>query len=214
MKLLRWVLASILTGSCLFALPSCQSAPEYEVSSYEQIKTDLADQPDIIFPDISKYEKSGVLKYFVNLYQGDRRIRNGYTVVSYDDIPDPYAIDTLFKRIAISCLSLKYYKDERNLAEELDCNTTYRDVAMEFAETDFTENINDLGLDNPYPDGSKFGGLGARFDLNGYRYLIEVHVLLTPDEQKTTTYEQRMADAREELFVIVDDILDKGGLPR
>jgi hypothetical protein len=182
----------------------------YEVESYEQVKADLADYPDIIFPDISKYEESGVLEYWVGLYPADRRIKNGYEIWTFDDIPAPSAIGTAFSYVVMGSHSIEHYKDELNPAPPLDANMTYRTVPMEFFEFE----IADEDLPVLYPDGSRVGVLDFCFDLSGYRYMINVHVLLTPDEQATITYDEKMALAYAELLVLVDDILDKGGVPR
>jgi hypothetical protein len=217
MKPLRLILAGIFAAACLcvvFVLIGCESAPEYQVDSYEQVKEELADQPDIIFPDISKYEELGMMEYHVTLYPGDRRIKNGYDLYPRDLTLGLSSAETAFEYVAIGSLSIEFYKDERNPAAPLDFNVTHRTVAMQLYEGDITEDANGPNSAHRYPDGSRIGTLNLRFDLNGYRYFVRAMISLTPDELKTVTYEEKMVRAQAELFVLVDDILDKGEIPR
>jgi hypothetical protein len=205
------ILSSALTG--------CQTAPEYRVCSYEKIKEDLADQPDIIYPDISKYDKGAAWSYKVHLYQEDRRIRNGYAVYSSDDTSEidfaAEGVVTEFSRISVYCLNIEHYYSPKNPCLPLNPNIIHRNVLMSFYETNLIVDSKDPEKNYAiYDDGTVLGGIGYEFDYEGYRYFIDAATLLTPKDLKTITPEEKLRRARLELLVIVDDILDKGGVPR
>jgi hypothetical protein len=211
--LLRAALCALLAAALLPAA-GCQSAPEYEAGSYEDVKEALAGQPAIVYPDISKYEASGAMRYLVKLYPADRRVKNGYEVYTEDGIPDPAGIGTAFMFAETACLSIEFYKDALNPCPPLEVSVTHRTVAMQLVEVDDTESVNGPNSSQRFPEGSRIGALECRFDLGGYRYIVNAQFLLDPDEQKDTTYDEKMAQAHDELFAIIDDILDKGGIPR
>jgi hypothetical protein len=205
------ILSSALTG--------CQTAPEYRVCSYEKIKEDLADQPDIIYPDINKYDKGAAWSYKVNLYQEDRRIRNGYAVYSSDDTSEidfaAEGVVTEFSHFEIGCLSIEYYYTVRDPCPPLNPNVIHRNIRMSFHESSLVVDSKDPDRDYVlYEDGTVMGSVGYMFDYDGYRYYLNAATLLTPKDLKTITPEEKLRRARLELLVIVDDILDKGGVPR
>ncbi|MDR3316176.1 MAG: hypothetical protein LBS98_06850 [Coriobacteriales bacterium] len=207
-------LVVVLLLGGLFVLPGCQVAPRYEVDSYEQIKQDLAEhQPEIIYPDISRYEQSGVLAYWVHLYPGDRRMKNGYIVGSDYSFREA-DVDSSFSIVSVEAKSIEYYYDERNPCPPLVPSMTYRAVSVEYYEretTDWYISQDRLGEGEGYlyPLGTREGGIECLFAVNGYRYQIVIGVVMTPDDLKDKSYEAWMDAAREEVYLIIDSILDQ-----
>jgi hypothetical protein len=189
----------------------------YEVDSYEQIKQDLAEQrPLIIYPDISRYEQSGALTYRILLYQGDRSIKSGYEIYSKDAFKEA-DVDSVFSTLGVSALNIEYYYDKGNPAPPLQPSTTYRMVPMEYREsenTDWYTSQDKLGEGKGYlyPVGTRAGGIGCSFDVDGYRYHITIGVIMTPDDLKVRPYEVWMDAAREEVYLIIDSILAQRGI--
>jgi hypothetical protein len=220
MKLLQWILTGVLAGSCLLAASGCQTSPEYPVESYDAIKRELADQPDIIFPDISKYESSGLLEYVVSLYEKDRNVRIGYAAWT-PDVTGKLSLEanTVLTFIGIGCSSLESYDEERTaFILGGTTPTTYRSITLYTFEREdhWFEEEDRLG-DRPgdvFPLGTKAGNISYTFDLNGYRYVVDGKTALLPKDQAHTTYEERMSQAKGELSAIVDSILDQGGVTK
>jgi hypothetical protein len=205
---------------CALMLPSCQTAPNYPVNSYDEIKEALADQPDIIYPDISRYENSDLIEYVVTLYEKDRRIRTGYTVWTPDS---PYVrklyleADTVLANLGIDCSSLEFYSKE-DKAFHLQGTTpeVYRTLTLyTYEREDFWYKEEDRLGDGPndiFPLGTRAGNIGYIFDFNGYRYFLSGKTSLLPEEQTDITYDERMTQAKDELLALVDSILDQGGV--
>ncbi|MDR3315969.1 MAG: hypothetical protein LBS98_05790 [Coriobacteriales bacterium] len=212
-KTIRLFLAAVLLFGSLLVLPGCQVAPLYKVDSYEQVKQDLAEhQPEIIYPDISRYEQSGILTYKVFLYQGDRKIKSGYHIYSQNDDLRGADVDSVFSVLTVEAKSIEYYYDELNPCPPLEPSSTYRAVPMKYSEEESTdwyisENRFGEGESYLYPLGTRAGGIECRFDVDGYRYWILVGVIMTPDDLKVRSYEAWMDAAREEVYLIIDSVL-------
>ncbi|MDR3052690.1 MAG: hypothetical protein LBU48_02365 [Coriobacteriales bacterium] len=191
----------------------CKPAPQKPVESYDKIKEVLADQPSILYPDLSKYEQTGTLVYELHL-QVNMRDSDGYAVRSLDNELEKYTEVSVFKSFGVACMNPegdgKHYYDESGY----DPNMHYRGVEMKYSEADITEAANGEDSSHPYPDGSRIGSLSSTFKLDGCRYWFSADILLTPDDLEVTTYEEEMAKAYDELFVLVDSLLDQGGIPK
>ncbi|MDR3315950.1 MAG: hypothetical protein LBS98_05695 [Coriobacteriales bacterium] len=218
-----FLIVTLLLGS-LLVLPGCQLiwppniGPQYFVDSYEQIKQDLAeDQPEIIYPDISRYERSRVLVYKVFFsYQGDRKIKSGYSI--YSEIIDirETDVDSVFSSVETSAVNIELYYSEPDERPSLEPSMTYRMVLMEYRESENTDwyvaqDLLGEGEGYLYPLGTREGTIGCSFDVDGYRYHIGVGVAMTPDDLEVRSYEAWMEAAREEVYLIIDSVLDQRG---
>jgi hypothetical protein len=214
MRLLQLIVSGILALGCLVVLPGCQVAPLYHVESYEQVKEDLADLEGVVFPDISKYEESGVLIFIVEQYHKDRSVGAGYTV--YTDSGDRLessGIDSTLSGVGICAYSLEYWGDELNPPPVLEPNDTYRSIPIQITYGlpaaidggEVAENEVFQGRD---------GGFEYKFDLDGFRYIVSGSIIFSDDELVTPIVQERLADGKTEILAIVDSILDQKGVPR
>jgi hypothetical protein len=210
----RVSVAAITTLLCLAMLGGCGSPPGYEVDSYEQIQSELAGRSGIIYPDISKYQLDG-LTYWVSYAGGgcSKMEKTSYHIYSTYDYLEGSDADTVFSYFSMSCFDIDYMGDERNPRRVLQPNMMYRGIGMECYETNLT-NDDDGSPAEFLPDGAELGSVICEFELNGYWYSFDPHFLLTADELMGTSFEQELSKAKSELFVVIDDILDKGGVPR
>jgi hypothetical protein len=85
---------------------------------------------------------------------------------------------------------------------------------MQFDMRDMTDEFDPQTFERLYSEDSRIGSLWREFDLKGCRYGVFAKVLVTPKDMQVITYEEKMALARAELFVLIDDILDKAGISR
>jgi hypothetical protein len=213
MKLLRLIVSGILAWGCLVVLPGCQVAPLYKVESYEQVKEDLADLDGVAFPDISKYEESGMLTFIVDQYQKDRSIKAGYGVYTKSDVLDSSGIDSTLSGLGIYVCSLKYWGDELNPPPTLVPNNTYRSIPVQITYGLPTA-IDGGEVAENEPLQGRDGGIGYEFDLDGFRYAVGGTVIFLDDELVTPLVQERLAEGKTEILVIVDSILDQKGIPR
>jgi hypothetical protein len=209
------VFIGMVLSVSLMLLMGCQGPPWHVVDSYERVKEDLAaDQPNIIYPDISRYEQTGTLIYHVNLYQQDRRIANGYEIYSPDDKLENADSDSVFLSIGVAGFSIEQYYDDLNPCPPLEGTIKYRSLDMEYVEAESTEYLNGEQTSKPYPQGSRLGDFRCTFEWDGYRYDVLARVLLVPDDLEKTSFEEEMEKAHRELFLIIDDILNQGEVPQ
>jgi hypothetical protein len=205
----RVSVAAMTALLCLTMLGACGSPPGYEVDSYEQLQSELAGRSGIIYPDISKYQLDG-LTYWVSYAGGgcSKMEKTSYHIYSSYEYLEGTSADTVLSHFSMSCYDIDYMGDERNPRRVLQPNMIYRGVEIEYHEIDLTS------ISEHLPDGAKYGSVGCEFELNGYWYSFDPHFLLTADELIGTNFEQEQSIAKSELFVVIDDILDKGGVPR
>ena len=208
----RLLLVAALAVVLSFAmLGGCSSAPYFEVESYEQIQAEMADHSGIIYPDIRKYQKEG-LTYWIGFDGGgcSKMVKTGYSIycpkVAY--YLEDSGVDTVFSSFHLGCYKIEYLSAPRNPRREVQPNMTYRGIGIDYFEINLTSQSEHL------PEGAEYGSVGCEFDLNGYWYVISSHLLLTSDELRDTTFDEEISKAKAELFVVIDDILDKGGVPR
>jgi hypothetical protein len=221
MKLLRLFFALVLMLGCVLMLPSCQMEPTREVDSYAEVKEALAEQrPDIIFPDISKYDEDQFV-FKVGLYQGDRRIINGYSAY----IPTEFnkgirtvrAVkgESVLAELFIRSTNEEFYFDELNPIWELEPNTTYRGLDMEKDTHEMTDLVfKDHPSGDLHPLGSRIFAFGYYFTLEGYRYELNAQMVLTPDDLESVDVEEEKDRADAELRALVDSVLDQGGVAK
>ena len=219
-----WCLSGLLAVVLVFASvppqqcggPGSASAPMYYLDSYKQLKEEFADVEGIIFPNISKYDKGDRWSYVADYHRPDLSLV-GYRVCSdsksgYTDFAS-MGIKTQFAVINISCFDLDS-KDPLNPTQPLDTNIVHRLIPLWYIERDITESVIETGYSSCFPKLSQVGQIEVYFDMNGYRYGAYILVNLTYDELLVTTYKEKMALAHDEVFVLVDDLLDKGGVPK
>jgi hypothetical protein len=193
-------------------LSGCPGPPWYDVDTYEQVKRELVDQPDIIYPDIGKYEQTGTLAYEVYVTPDEKRERIGYQVRSRENEFKDANTDSAFSYLGIDCRSINYLYSGPELWPPLAVTMRYRSVGMEYSSGDDTESTDAEHLGTPYSGAEKIGAISCAFHLNGYRYSLNVRTVLTRGNLKTTTFEEELGKAHDELFVIIDSILDQGGI--
>ena len=208
--------AAALAAVLSFAmLGGCSSAPYFEVESYEQIQAEMADHSGIIYPDISKYQKEG-LTYWIGFDGGgcSKMVKTGYSVRTgkIAEHLDGRGASTVFSTFSIGCYKIEYLSAPRNPRREVQPNMTYRGIGIEYYEGSI--NNSDGTPPEFLPEGAKLGSVSCEFDLNGYWYVINPQLVITSDELINTTFDEEISKAKAELFVVIDDILDKGGVPR
>ncbi|MDR3037394.1 MAG: hypothetical protein LBU31_03175 [Coriobacteriales bacterium] len=216
-RLRRFALCSLALLLCALplSLVGCQSTPTHQVDSYNQIKEALADQPDIIYPDLSRYEQTGTLIYVVHHYIGNTRLFDGYSVYLQDSEMKDAASASALSSIEIGCLNEEHLTEFR--LPEFSAHLPvmrYRTVEMEYIEENSSVYGNGEDTGYPYPEGSKIGAFSCSFSLKGYRYSLSAGVLLTPDDLKVVDLETELGKARAEFFTVIDSILDQGGVPK
>jgi hypothetical protein len=214
MRLLQLIVSGILALGCLVVLPGCQVAPLYHVESYEQVKEDLVDLDGVVFPDISKYEESGMLIFIVEQYKKDRSVGAGYGI--YTDSGDRLessGIDSTLSGVGIAAYSLEYWGDELNPPPVLEPNDTYRSIPVQITDTLPTA-IDGGSYEEGDPAQGHGGGFEYKFDLDGFRYFVSWSIVFSDNELVTPIVQERLADGKTEILAIVDSILDQKGVSR
>ncbi|MDR3364394.1 MAG: hypothetical protein LBS91_05530 [Clostridiales Family XIII bacterium] len=196
------LIALFVTVLLLFG---CAPTPQYEVESYDALKGEFAGYPDIIFPDITKYEAIPDMRYVIN-YTGYARRPYSFECYGY---PRSEGIDSALSSIVIYvCPTVKMLAGH-DQQPPLYANTLYRGIEIRSGVYDRAESIAD---NTHFPKGYIYYVVVYAFDLNSYRYQIEGSLEYLPDEQQGLDIEAEAAKAQEELLVIVDSIMDQGGV--
>ena len=193
---------------------SCSPAPNYQVESYQALQEELKDIPDAIFADITKYQNNPDMVYEVFGYGGgcSEKVIEGYDVYYSTR---PYYIDWENHSSVFSAFHIKSYNKSLNVAvDEYEPNMTYRGIQMQERNMDETEIYNASTHPELYPRGTYVYYTSYHFDLLGYRYSLNGTFALTPEELQTHDSEQVRQAAKDELFALIDSILDQGGIPK
>jgi hypothetical protein len=193
---------------CLVALLifGCAPEPRYEVESYDALKGEFAGYPDIIFPDITKYEAIPDMRYFIDHNGGCARRPEGFECYGH---PRSGGIDSALSSVSISVYPTVKMLAGRDQQSPLGANATYRGIAIRSSVSDHSDQIADNAH---FPEGYIYYGVIHKFDLNGYRYQIVSTLEYLPDEQQGLDLETEISKAQEELLVVVDSIMDQGGI--
>jgi len=197
-------------------------APQYYVDSYDQIKQDLKGLPGLAYPDLSRYEgfapagPTSYTPYIVYVRPADRSIRDGYDVL-YDNRGKPFdaAAGTVLAFVEVSATELENSSDDKESVPEGAVSMTYRGIVIYLYEAEdfWYQEADKLGNkpDDLYPSGTRAGSLNYVIDIGEYQYCINAGTILLPSEQASVTFEERMTQARNEVFTIIDSILDQTG---
>ena len=110
------------------------------------------------------------------------------------------------------------FEKDKEFVREGTMPTVHRSAVIHAQETeDFpyqeTDKLGD-GSDNLYPSVTRAGSLPYVVDISKYRYTINAQTILLPSEQASATFEERMAQAHDEVFVLIDSVLDQKGAPQ
>jgi hypothetical protein len=101
----------------------------------------------------------------------------------------------------------------RDQQPPLGANATYRGIAMGSMVLDcIAEMAARPYSHSPYPEGAIVYVVFYAFDLNAYRYSVSSELRYLRDEQQGLDIEAETAKAQEELLVVVDSIMDQGGV--
>jgi hypothetical protein len=194
---------------------SCQTAPYYRVDSYEQLKEDLAGEPDIIFPDLSRFELYDGLVFDV-YYCGYEYDKSGYDIHLGEYWLEQQSLyHSCIDGFGVACSDLnRDYDNDGDSSDTADdyikVNHEYRGMPMEY-NSHFADEHKEH---SPWPEGAVVGGVAYNFQLDGYRYYVNMGFQVPPDKLDTESPEAWMAKIESQTLSIVDNILDQAGVPR
>jgi len=189
-----------------FTMSSCQSAPNFDVKSLDELRATLKDYPDILIPDLSSYQMAA--RYTVFQWDADRNVLSGYGIDSGDSVVTGNG-DLKFSRIDYSCISLAHYGDKFNPAPALNINTQHFGVDTEESILDMTGNQKATDL-YKIPKNTSAWFYSKRFDFNGCRYDLSAYLYLPNGGDKTKDFSAEVDQGNQELLRVMKSIIDQG----
>jgi len=221
MKKGSWILAMVLI--CILLSSGCTSNPNYYVESYDELKNELKDYSDILFPDISRYEQENFI-YVIEHAPAHKNDKHGYCFSS-DSLADNAEISsnkTVLSVLNVGCTTLEYRafltdktKGSWSVLSEFEPNIEIDGIAAEYIHFDSylsqneTEDVNAAEGDE-FPDGTFESWDRYIIEYRGCRYRVSGIVRLLPEEQVNTDLELIIEEGKEELLDIVRSIITQG----
>ena len=187
-------------------MSSCQTAPNFDVKSLDELKTTLKDYPDILIPDISGYQMAA--RYTVFQWDVDRNVLNGYGIDSGDSVSTGNG-NLKFSRIDYSCISLEHYHDKLNPPEPLNINAQHFDVDTEEGVTNMT-NDEEMLKEYKVPVNTSAWWYAKTFDFNGCRYVLDAQLYLPNGGDTNKDFSTEVDQGNQELLRVMKSIIDQG----
>lgn len=191
----------------------CASEPSYEVESYQDLQEEFKDYPDIFFADISVYDNASDVWCVVEFSGGgcSKRVLTGYRL----NYPNSKMLE-ISDGVVFPSPTIKAHNNEYDQGiDEYKSNMIYRGIPMKDVSEDLTEIYNNPSWpQTTYPQGTYAYRVAYDFNLQGYRYSVSEQFILTPDELPKHDKEQVRQAVEQRVFILIDSILDQGGVAK
>jgi hypothetical protein len=204
--------AILLVCTALVTLCGCSPAPIIGLTSLDEVKGYFVDDPDVRFPDLTSYEGL-TIGYNIVTDHPDRSVVGGYGISIFGDMYDTHynAISTT-DGIFFDCYTSYYYSKRMPIVGQPQLPTTnYRGLTVKNYSGEMSESYA-KGPDNnnSFPEGTFAYSYRYIFELDGYYYLVDSRLILTPDEQATQDIEAEKAKAEADAWALIDSLLEWG----
>jgi hypothetical protein len=197
-------LALVAVFIIALAMSSCQKAPYYHVDSLDELKAELEDYPEILFPDLSEYKMDA--NYRIKQWEQDRNVLNGYSISCYDSVT---VGDLNFSKIEYNCIDLEHYMDKLSQPLPLNINAQYFGVDVQEWTTSILSDGDDELEGLKIPENSSSWEYDKRFDLNGVRYHFGARVFAPNDGDKSKDFSAEVELGNEEMLRLMKSIIDQ-----
>ena len=216
MKKRKLLIAIILL--CVLAISGCTPNPNYYVDTYEKLKNELKDYPDIFFPDISRYDEHENFNYIINHFPTNKKNKHGYSLsfLPWYNTETSYN-GSVLSELYVDCTTLEYLayltdktKGSWSVLRPFKPNIEIDGIEIEYERID-SHWRQDETEDEQFPDNTFDGVTRYIFEYRGCQYEVAGTVRLLPDEQVNTDLELIMEEGKEELLDIVMSIITQRG---
>lgn len=224
MRKIGWVTV-ILLCSC-FVTTGCNTSgisnPQYWVDTYDELKEELKECEEILYPDISRYEEEG-FNYVVNHKPANENDKQGYLIfwdiLANEDGP---LSETSLRDFNVYCTTLEYIAYDTDKTKgfwheraELHPNMELEGVSIEHNYNESYVNLNEEDIEKiseltRYPNGTYENWNGYKFEYKGCEYTVNGTIRLLPEEQLVKEVELEVEKGREELLDVIRSILAQG----
>jgi hypothetical protein len=178
---------------------------EEDVGSVEALKAEFRDYPEVLFPDMSRYDGGeGSLAYI--LYENPKYRHGQYRIGgSWDFTGDKTDALTEFYYIDILCKEASK-QSIFNIGSMIAVGKYGGKVTLYFECIDITELIVD---NSTYPADVCVRQYFYGFEIDGYQYRIEGELIVANKDVGTEAEASRIAAAKEELIHIAESIISQ-----
>lgn len=226
MRKRRWVAGVLLF--CSLAASGCSMRagipnPQYDVDTYDELKDELKEKKEILYPDISRYEAEGLI-FRIDHMPGNPEDKHGYRILwgVFANEEGPVS-GTVLRDLFVKCTTLEYIAYETDETkgywrehEEVEPNREVSGVPVQYYHNESMVNLSEEDLKRTaesfrFPKGTYECSKGYRFEYQGCEYEIYVIVRLLPEEQREKNIEEEVEKGEEELLEVVRSIILQGG---
>jgi len=222
MKKRKWIVAVV--SLCILVMGGCNTPnPQYNVKTYEELKDELKDDTDILFPDISRYENEQI-DYVIYHKPANKNDKHGYKLFwgLYANDGEPSS-ETALSDLHVFCNTLEfiaYDSDETKgswaVYPEFKPNMEVDGVVVEYEHYDSYVDKNDPEYEElselfKFPDGTYESSNYYKFEYRECQYKISGIVRLLPEEQLEKDIDQKVEKGKEELLEVIRSIIKQGG---
>lgn len=188
--------------------------PQYQVDSYEALKGEFVAYPHVLFADLTPL--SGIdLEYWVYYTSAwsfgcsSPRQLTDYHIYNMDNTERSDAADGVLDEISIRVTDHDYMLNRKEAEyDPPTINMTYRGVEMEGSDEEFTDAS--FFEDSHLPDGTFAYGYFYWFVFEGCDYSFDGRIVLLPDEAATADTDALVDRGQQEVYTLIDSILDQG----
>ena len=181
----------------------------YEVETYDELKKTLKKYEDILYPDLSRYEKNN-MSYAIEHKPRRPEKKTGYTIGmrNNQDFPEH---GTALWEFEIYCIELSVLQEMREDRDDYDFmkfkpNMQLEGIPLEHTGKDMTNSKNAMAVYGVAPQTFLYKNEYI-FEYQGCQYRVSGLICLLPEEQIAKDPEQEVRKGDDELLEIIKSII-------